>query len=141
MDLRYSPEEEKFQQEVIDFFIQEQKLAKEARKEWDSGFGFGRFCWELLKKLGAKGWLCPTWPKRYGGLELPYMYRYIVMQQMHYHVNVYSTVGAGMVGPVILRQGNEEQKNKYLPQIARGRSSLPWVIPNRRRGVTLRPFP
>lgn len=120
MDLRYSPEEEKFQQEVIDFFIQEQKLAKEARKEWDSGFGFGRFCWELLKKLGAKGWLCPTWPKRYGGLELPYMYRYIVMQQMHYHVNVYSTVGAGMVGPVILRQGNEEQKNKYLPQIARG---------------------
>ena len=120
MDFKFSPEEEKFKQEVYNFFVQEQKLAVEARKEWDSGFGFGPCCWELLKKLGAKGWLCPTWPKKYGGLELPYMYRYIIMQQMHHYINVYSTVGAGMAGPVILRQGSEEQKNQYLPQIARG---------------------
>jgi alkylation response protein AidB-like acyl-CoA dehydrogenase len=39
---------------------------------------------------------------------------------MHYFTNIYSTVGAGMAGPIILRHGNEDQKNDYLPRIARG---------------------
>jgi 3-oxocholest-4-en-26-oyl-CoA dehydrogenase alpha subunit len=120
MDFRFSPEEENFRQEVRDFFIKEEKVASGARKEWDSGQGFGPYCWEILRKIGSKGWLCPTWPKKYGGLELPYIYRYIVQEQMHYFTNIYATVSAGMAGPIILRHGSEEQKNEYLPRIARG---------------------
>ncbi len=120
MDFKFSPEEENFKEEVISFFTQEENLAGKSRKEWDSGIGFGPNCWELLKKVGIKGWLCPSWPKKYGGLDLPYIYRYIIMEQMYYYTNIYSTVGAGMAGPVILKQGSEEQKNKFLPQIARG---------------------
>lgn len=120
MNFKFSPEEEKFKEEVINFFTKEEKLVSAVRKEWDTGLGFGPHCWELLKKVGAKGWLCPTWPKKYGGLELPYIYRYIIMEQMYYYANIYSTVGAGMAGPVILRQGSEEQKNKFLPRIAGG---------------------
>jgi alkylation response protein AidB-like acyl-CoA dehydrogenase len=120
MDFRFSAEEEKFMQNVHDFFIKEEKIAIEARKEWDSGLGFGPFCWQILKKIGEKGWLCPTWPKEYGGLELSYMYRYIVMEQMHHFTDIYSTVGAGMAGPVILNHGNEKQKKEYLPKIAKG---------------------
>ena len=120
MDFRFSPEEEKFRKEVADFFIKEEKVVTEARKEWNSGQGFGPYCWEILRKIGARGWLCPTWPKEYGGLELPYIYRYIVQEQMHYFTNIYATVGAGMAGPIILRHGSEQQKNEYLPQIARG---------------------
>lgn len=120
MDFKFSPEEEKFKEEVINFFTKEEKLVSKVRKEWDSGLGFGPNCYELLKKVGQKGWLCPQWPKKYGGLELPYIYRYIIMEQMYYYANIYSTVGAGMAGPVILKQGSEEQKNKFLPQIAGG---------------------
>ncbi len=120
MDFRFSPEEEKFNQEVRDFFIAEEQTVKEARKEWDSGLGYGPACWEILKKIGARGWLCPTWPKEYGGLETSYMNRYIVMEQMHYFLNIYSTVGAGMAGPVILHHGDEEQKTRFLLPIARG---------------------
>lgn len=120
MDFRFSPQEEKFKDEVCNFFIKEGEIVKKARDEWETGLGFGPYCWELLKKVGAKGWLCPTWPKNYGGLELPYIYRYIIMEQMYFFVNIYSTVGAGMAGPVILKQGSEEQKSKYLPQIAKG---------------------
>jgi 3-oxocholest-4-en-26-oyl-CoA dehydrogenase alpha subunit len=120
MDFKFSPEEEKFKEEVINFFTKEEKLVSEGRKEWDSGLGFGPNCWGLLKKVGQKGWLCPNWPKKYGGLDLPYIYRYIIMEQMYYYTNIYSTVGAGMAGPVILRQGSEEQKNKFLLQIAGG---------------------
>lgn len=120
MDFSFSPEMEKFRQGVQDFFVQQGETVSQAREEWDSGLGFGPRCWEILKKIGSRGWLCPTWPKEYGGLDLSYMYRYIVMEQMHYFLNIYSTVGAGMAGPVILRQGSEQQKKDYLGPIARG---------------------
>lgn len=120
MDFDFSKEEEDFRQEVRDFFVSEGKMVTEARKEWDSGQGFGPYCWEILRKIGAKGWLCPTWPKKYGGLELPYIYRYIIQEQMHYFTNIYATVSAGMAGPIILKQGSEQQKNEYLLRIARG---------------------
>ncbi len=120
MDFRFSPEQEKFKEEVRNFFVQEHDLVAKARKEWDSGLGFGPNCWEILRKIGSKGWLCPTWPKEYGGMELPYIYRYIIMEQMHHFLDIYSTVGAGMAGPIILRSGSEEQKRDYLLPIARG---------------------
>ena len=120
MDFRFSVEEEKFKKEVCDFFIKEKKVVTEAKKEWNSGEGFGPYCWEILRKVGAKGWLCPTWPKEYGGLELPYIYRYIIMEQMYYFTDIYVTIGAGMAGPIILSHGSEQQKKEYLPRIARG---------------------
>lgn len=124
MDFRFSEEEERFRQEVHNFFLKEEKIAAGAKKEWDSGQGFGPYCWDILKKIGSRGWLCPTWPKGYGGIELSYIYRYIVQEQMHYFTNIYSTVGAGMAGPIILRHGSEEQKKVYLPQIAKGEIEL-----------------
>ena len=120
MDFSFSADEERFQQEVISFFENEQELTKGAKGEWDSGLGYGPNCWEILKKIGGKGWLCPTWPKEYGGSELSYMYRYIMMEQMHHYLNIYSSVGAGMAGPVILAQGSQEQKDQFLLPIARG---------------------
>ena len=120
MDFEFSPDEERFRQQVRQFFIEEEKTVTEARGEWDSGEGFGPACWDILGKVGARGWLCPTWPKEYGGLELPYIYRYIVMDEMFYFTNIYSTVGAGMAGPVILRHGSEQQRRDYVPRIARG---------------------
>jgi alkylation response protein AidB-like acyl-CoA dehydrogenase len=120
MNFQFSPEEEKFQEEVRKFFLAEEKVVTAAREEWDAGQGFGPNCWEIMRKIGAKGWLCPMWPKEYGGLGLPYMYRYIIMEQMQYFLNMWATVGAGMAGPIILHHGSEQQKKQYLPAIARG---------------------
>jgi alkylation response protein AidB-like acyl-CoA dehydrogenase len=120
MNFQFSPEEEKFKEEVHHFFLSEIEMVAQARKEWDSGLGFGPNCWKILGKIGERGWLCPTWPKEYGGLGFSYMYRYIIMEQMHYFLNIFSTVGAGMAGPIILKQGSEKQKKEYLPPIARG---------------------
>ena len=120
MDFKLSPEEENFKNDVKLFFKSQEKLAVEVRKEIEGGDGFGPAIWSVLKKIGAKGWLCPTWPKEYGGLELPFMYRYIIQEEMHNFFNLYGTVGAGMAGPVILRHGSAEQKQKFLLPIARG---------------------
>jgi len=120
MDFRFTPEEERFRKEVLAFFRKEEEDTRGAKEEWDSGQGFGPHSWAILRKIGGKGWLCPTWPKEYGGLELSFIYRYIIMEQMHYFLNWFSTVGAGMAGPVILKWGNEAQKKDYLPRIAGG---------------------
>lgn len=120
MDFRFTAEEERFRKEVLEFFLKEEEDARGAKEEWDGGQGFGPHSWSIIKKIGTKGWLCPTWPKEYGGLELSFMYRYIMMEQMHRHLNWFSTVGAGMAGPVILKWGSEAQKKDYLPRIAGG---------------------
>jgi alkylation response protein AidB-like acyl-CoA dehydrogenase len=120
MDFSFSVEEERFQEEVRDFFVKERETAEKAKEEWDSGMGLGPQCWKILGMMGKRGWVCPTWPKRYGGLELSYIYKYIIMELLHHFTDVYTLVGAGMAGPVILKRGTEEQKEKYLPEIARG---------------------
>lgn len=120
MNFKFSPEEERFQEEVEKFFLANKEIVAAAREEWDSGQGFGPNCWDIMKKIGAKGWLCPTWPKEYGGLGLSFMYRYIIMEQMQYFMNMWPTVGAGMAGPIILKHGSEKQKREYLLPIARG---------------------
>jgi alkylation response protein AidB-like acyl-CoA dehydrogenase len=120
MDFTFSKEEERFKQEISGLFQQERELTEAAREEWNSGEGFGPACWKILNKMGAKGWLVPTWPEEYGGLGLSYMYRYIVQEQMHHFLGIYSTVGAGMAGPVILGHGSDAQKQFFLPKIAKG---------------------
>ena len=120
MNFKLSIEEEKFRKEVREFFESDPDLATKAKKEVKLGQGFGPSSWAILRKVGKKGWLCPTWPKKYGGLELPYIYRYIIQEEMHSYFDMHGTVGAGMAGPVILRNGSEEQKEKFLLPIARG---------------------
>jgi alkylation response protein AidB-like acyl-CoA dehydrogenase len=120
MDFELNTQQERFQQEVREFFLQEEEDVRGAREEWDGGQGFGPRSWRIIRRIGTRGWLCPTWPKQYGGLELSFIYRYIIMEQMHQFLNWFSTVGAGMAGPVILSRGSEAQKQNYLPRIARG---------------------
>ena len=125
MDFGFSPEVEAFRKEVRQFLKNE--VTPEVRKEGDSGIGWGPYTWELVRKLGAKGWLTPTWPKNYGGLELPSIYRFIIHEELDYaealpHEAL--TVGAGVAGPTILIYGSEEQKNDYLPRIARATKIL-----------------
>ncbi len=132
MDFEFTAQQEQFRQEVREFFLQEEEDVQGAREEWDGGQGFGPHCWTIIGKIGARGWLCPTWPGKYGGLELSFIYRYIIMEQMHHFLNWFSTVGAGMAGPVILSRGSEAQKQDYLPRIARGQIefALGYTEPN-----------
>ena len=121
MDFGFSKEEDAFRQEVREFLRKE--VTPQIREEGDSGIGWGPYTWELVRKLGARGLLTPTWPTEYGGLGLPAMYRFIVHEELDYaealpHEAL--TVGAGVAGPTIMLYGSEEQKKDYLPRIARG---------------------
>ena len=79
---------------------------------------------DFTKKLAQRGWIGMTWPRRYGGGERTAFDRHVVVEEL---VAAGAPVMAHWIadrqsGPLILRLGTEEQKQKYLPPITRGES-------------------
>lgn len=77
---------------------------------------------EFTRKLGARGWIGMTWPKKYGGHERSALERYVVLEEM---LAAGAPVGAHWIadrqsGPLLLRFGTEAQRMRYLPRICRG---------------------
>jgi hypothetical protein len=77
---------------------------------------------DFSKALGAKGWIGMTWPKKYGGHEMSYVERYVVLEEA---LAAGAPVSAHWVadrqsGPLLLRFGTEEQRERLLPGMARG---------------------
>ena len=74
------------------------------------------------KKMAEQGWIGMTWPKKYGGHERSALERYVVLEEM---LAAGAPVAAHWIAdrqsaPSILRYGTEEQKQFFVPKIARG---------------------
>ncbi|MBL9066265.1 MAG: acyl-CoA dehydrogenase family protein [Sphingopyxis sp.] len=84
-------------------------------------------CWasfdaDFSRALGAAGYVGMTLPKQYGGGDRHPLERYVVIEEL---LAAGAPVGAHWIadrqtGPLILRYGSEEQRQRYLPGIARG---------------------
>jgi alkylation response protein AidB-like acyl-CoA dehydrogenase len=77
---------------------------------------------DFSRKVGGRGWIGMTWPKRYGGGERTFLERYVVLEEM---LAAGAPVSAHWVadrqsGPLLLRFGTEEQRQRFLPAITRG---------------------
>ena len=77
--------------------------------------------WDFLKQ---KGFFAMIIPKRYGGLEFSaYAHSCVLVKLASRSATVSSTVAVpNSLGPaeLLLHYGTEEQKNHYLPRLARG---------------------
>lgn len=75
-----------------------------------------------LERMVERGWTVPTWPKEYGGGGLSKEEAFILKEEMK-AIRARSPLdsfGIWMLGPALLKYGNEEQKREHLPRIARG---------------------
>jgi pimeloyl-CoA dehydrogenase large subunit len=118
MDLRFTPEENAFREEVRDFFrsalpsrirdklVQGHHVSKDELVEW-------------TRILNAKGWAVPHWPVEWGGTGWDPVRQYIFQDEMQ-QAPAPSPLpfGVSMVGPVIIAFGSEAQKRRFLPRIA-----------------------
>lgn len=120
-DLCELPKEtESLRQEVRAFLAEELKdvpLTTRAQT-WMSFDG------EFSKKVGAKGWIGLTWPKKYGGHERTAFDRYVVLEEM---LAAGAPVGAHWIadrqsGPLLLKFGTEEQRQTFLEPVTKGES-------------------
>ena len=84
-------------------------FASAAQKDW-------------LNRCAAQGYTVPTWPKAYGGAGLDRAREKVFHEEMA-RINARPPLlsfGIWMLGPALLHFGTEEQKQQYLPPIARG---------------------
>jgi alkylation response protein AidB-like acyl-CoA dehydrogenase len=95
-----------------------------ASKRFVAHLGHAQFDAAFSKRVGERGWIGMTWPKRYGGHERSYLERFAVTEELlavsapcaaHWF-------GDRQVGPSFLRYGSEAQRQRFLPAIARGES-------------------
>jgi alkylation response protein AidB-like acyl-CoA dehydrogenase len=112
------PEAESLRQEVRGF-LRETLGDRAPHKRARSWGGFDR---EFSKKVGERGWIGMMWPKQYGGHERSALERYVVLEEM---LAAGAPVSAHWVadrqsGPLLLRFGSEEQRQRFLPRIVRG---------------------
>jgi len=124
MDLRDTPEEAAWRQEVQAFIDKElpQRFKDEPLDSEEAAALWGdpdMMAWR--SKLAERGWIAPSWPKEYGGAALTLMQQFIMGEEMA-EAYAPSVGGAGisMVGPTLIAHGTEEQKKEFLPKILSG---------------------
>lgn len=118
MDLRFTPEEIAFRDEVRSFF--RDHLPDDIREKLVDGEHVDKddmVRWTRI--LNEKGWAVPHWPEEHGGTGWDPMRQYIFLEELQ-KTPAPSPLpfGVNMVGPVIYTFGNEAQKKQFLPRIA-----------------------
>ena len=121
MDYRFTPEQETFRTEVREFL----KTVLPGDPDSEQGEEIGGtdeqwlFARDFQKKLAARSWLVPHWPKQYGGNDMGIMEQVIMREEMAYaRAPLPDIFGINMLGPVLMLYGTDEQKRQHLPGIA-----------------------
>lgn len=122
MDLSLSPDLQAFRDEVRSWF------ADHLVGEFAAHAGVGgptddtgwdvRLRWD--RELAAGGWLCPGWPKQYGGRGAS-VDEQLVFQLEYARANPparATSSGLDLLGPTLLAFGSEPIKDRFLPRIA-----------------------
>ncbi|MDQ3145028.1 MAG: acyl-CoA dehydrogenase family protein [Pseudomonadota bacterium] len=77
---------------------------------------------QWLGAMAARGWTVPDWPKEYGGGGLSAAETKVLKEEMA-AVGArppLTSFGISMLGPALLKYGNEAQNKRFLTEIARG---------------------
>lgn len=118
MDLRFTPEELAFRDEMRAFF--RRALPEGIRAKMNLGQRLSKddvVTWQRI--LNARGWAVPHWPVEWGGTGWDpvrlYLFRDELQQTPAPDTLSFNT---SMVGPVIIAFGSEKQKRHFLPRIA-----------------------
>lgn len=124
MKLGFSPDEELFRQECADWLngqmagefrdikgITKLTGSPERRKEWE-------------QQLAAHRWSCIGWPSQWGGRDAT-LAQQVIFAEEYARAGVpgrVNHIGIELAGPTILTFGTEEQKQRFLPGIAGGKT-------------------
>jgi len=118
MDLRFTPEEAAFRQEVRAFI--RDNLPQDIRERLRLGYSARKediVAWQRI--LNRKGWACYSWPVEWGGTGWSPVQRMIFQEELLLN-NAPELQGFNitMIGPVLIQFATEEQKRHFLPRAA-----------------------
>ena len=120
MDLKFTPEEQAFREEVQGFLKDKlptriaqkvkagQRLSKADQDEWHA-------------ILNSRGWFASHWPVQYGGPGWGPVKMFIFDNECALAGGPRIVpFGVNMLGPVLIKYGNEAQKQYWLPRMVNG---------------------
>jgi alkylation response protein AidB-like acyl-CoA dehydrogenase len=123
--IEFPPELEDFKREVARTFTDLQ------RPEWlsldpesDEYLALGR---EMDLALIERNWYALHWPREYGGAgDVGSFLRHAALRELegYFRVPTYGGHGRYIVGPALIEFGSAEQKERYLPPVARGETVI-----------------
>ncbi len=120
MDLNFTPEEDAFRSEVRAFLAE--KLPARLSEKVRTGKHLSKADleeWHAI--LNARGWLANHWPEQYGGPGWSAVEKFIFENECALaHAPRIVPFGVNMLGPVLIKYGNEAQKRHWLPRILNG---------------------
>lgn len=117
--IRLPPETEELRAQVRDFLAEEMTAGTFSPFGGAGGDGFNA---EFSRRVGKKGWIGLTWPKKYGGQERSFLERYVVTEEFRI-ANAPTRahfVADRQSGPVLMKYAGEEICMHVLPRICRG---------------------
>jgi alkylation response protein AidB-like acyl-CoA dehydrogenase len=117
--IRLPPECDALRQEVRAFLAEE--IAKGTFDPHRPGHGDSHDR-AFSKRIGTKGWIGMTWPKKYGGHERSFLERYVVTEEFRVASAPVRShfVADRQSGPILLKYAPEHIKANILPRICRG---------------------
>ena len=120
MDLNFSQEEQAFRTEVREFLADQ--LPARLCKKVNNGQHLSKADlaqWHAI--LNQRGWLANHWPQAYGGPGWTAVQKFIFENECALaHAPRIVPFGVNMLGPVLIKYGNEAQKQRWLPRILDG---------------------
>jgi alkylation response protein AidB-like acyl-CoA dehydrogenase len=77
----------------------------------------------VTRKMAKRGWLTYHWPGAYGGRDGSSWDQVVIQEELfaYHEPRGGQYMGVNWIGPALMRYGTDEQKDKYLPEIAEGR--------------------
>jgi alkylation response protein AidB-like acyl-CoA dehydrogenase len=116
--LDYTPEQDALRKELRTYFAD--VLSDDVRERMGPPGEGGPLFRELVRRMGADGWLGIGWPREFGGQGRPVTDQFIFFDEVQRAGAPFPFVTINTVGPTIMRFGTDEQKAYYLPRILAG---------------------
>jgi alkylation response protein AidB-like acyl-CoA dehydrogenase len=118
MFLDYTDEQRALRTELREYF--DRLLTPDVRAEMGHPGEGNPLFRTIVRRMGADGWLGIGWPKEYGGQGRSILDQFIFFDEVQRANAPFPFVTVNTVGPAIMANGTEEQKQRYLPGILAG---------------------
>jgi 3-oxocholest-4-en-26-oyl-CoA dehydrogenase alpha subunit len=116
----YSAEQEDLRRELRSYFATLISPERRAALAAGGDYGDGEVYKDVVRQMGADGWLTLSWPERYGGRGASMLDQLIFTDEAAIAGAPVPFLTINTIGPTIMRFGTEEQKAFFLPKIASG---------------------
>src|SRR6478735_11409572 len=118
MYIGLTPELQALRDELRDYYAK--LLTPEVEDELSGSEGVGPVARRIWKQMASDGWAGIGWPKEYGGQGRSQIEQFIFFDESMRSGAPVPMLTINTVGPTIMANGTDEQKDFFLPKILSG---------------------